>query len=50
MSDIVFVHRKGMDFKIRHDLCTEKGHDLLIQSWSLCMEMSTAKVLQVGLV
>ena len=38
MSGIVFVHRKGMDFKVRHGLCTEKGHDLLIQAWSLCME------------
>ena len=31
MSGIVFVHRKGMDFKVRHGLCIEKGHDLLVQ-------------------
>ena len=38
MSGIVFVHRKGMDFKVRQGLCTDKGHDLLVQAWSLCME------------
>ena len=38
MSGIVFVHRKGMDFKVRHGLYIEKGHDLLIQAWSLYIE------------
>ena len=38
MSGIVFVHRNGMDFKVRHGLCIEKGHDLLVQTWSLCIE------------
>ena len=32
MSGIVFVHRKGMDFKVRHGLYIEKGHDLLVQA------------------
>ena len=38
MSGIVFVHRKGMDFKVRHGLYIEKGHDLLVQAWYLCIE------------
>ena len=38
MSGIVFVHRKGMDFKVRHGLYIEKGHDLLVQAWSLYIE------------
>ena len=38
MPGIVFVHRKGMDFKVRYGVCIEKGHDLLVQAWSLCME------------
>ena len=38
MPGIVFVHRKGMDFKVRHGLCKEKGHDLLVEAWSLYIE------------
>ena len=38
MSGIVFVHRKGMDFKVRHGLYIEKGHDILVQAWSLYIE------------
>ena len=38
MPDIVFVHRKGMDFKVRHGPCTEKRYDLLVHAWSLYME------------
>ena len=38
MSGIVFVHRKSMDFKVRHGLYIEKGHGLLVQAWSLYIE------------
>ena len=48
MSGIVFVHRKGMDFKVRHGLCTEKGHDFLVQTWFLCMER--ARLINSGIV
>ena len=41
MSGIVFVHRKGMDFKVTHGLCIEKGHGLLIQAKSLHITQSS---------
>ena len=31
-SGIVFVHRKGMAFKVRHSLCTKKGHGVYSQA------------------
>ena len=29
-SGMVFVQRKDMAFRVRHGLCTEKGHGLLV--------------------
>ena len=37
-SAIVFVHRMGMAFKVRHGLCIKKGHGLYSQAWSLHRE------------
>ena len=34
-SGIVFVHRKGMVFKVRHGHYTDKGHGLWGQAWPL---------------
>ena len=48
MSVVVFVHRKSINFKVRYGLYTEKGHDLLAQVWSLCMEM--ARLINSGIV
>ena len=33
-SGIVFVHKKVTAVKVRHGLCTEKGHGLSVQAWS----------------
>ena len=35
---IVFVHKKGMVLKVRHGLCTKKGHGLWGQAWSVYRE------------
>ena len=29
-SGMVFIQRKSMAFRVRHGLCTEKGHGLLV--------------------
>ena len=33
-SGMVFIQRKCMAFDVRHGLCTEKEHGLLVQAWS----------------
>ena len=38
MSGIVFPHRKGLDFNVRHGLYIEKGHGLLVRALSLYKE------------
>ena len=47
-SGIVFVHRKGMAFKVRHSLCIKKGHGLNSQAWSLHRER--AWLISLGMV
>ena len=47
-SGIVFVHRKGMAFKVRHCLCIKKGHGLYNQAWSL--HRGRALLISLGMV
>ena len=44
-SDIVFVHRKGMAFKVRQSLSIKKGNGLYSQAWS-CTEKGQGLLVQ----